>query len=220
MGEDFKRWSDWLIEGYYISYMRNGIRYYEHILQRDLGHWEYDWPEIIEAGSESGPVFPDDLEVTRGYNKDTNTNYIWQLIFGIKGQCYIYIELPTNTHRHGIPKIPKPSSSMRRVSHFTEWMSPFLEPSFLTEHFMMRPETQRIGIDAFNPCAIDLPGVILNFFLAKLVTERIGTVNRGELIPTDERWRDCLDKLYRRVIPQRPITILPVYAPEVATAGE
>lgn len=133
---------------------------------------------------------------------------------------YIYIELPTDQHRHGIPKVPKPSAAKRTVSHFEEWMSSFLEPSFLTEHFMMRTETFKIGLDAYNPNTIDMPGVKLNFLIAKLETERIGTVENGVPTPTKDIWNETLDKLHRRVIPHRPITILPVFAPAAASAGQ
>ena len=217
---DWKQWSDWLREGYYISYLREGIRYYEHIIARDLGHWVYDWPETIEAEASSGPYVPELLEITKGYQKENNTNRIWQLIFGIKGQVYIYIELPTDIHRHGIPKVPKPRRNMRHVAHFEEWMTPFIEPSFLTEHFMIRPETFRIGFDAYNPNEIDITDLQLNIFLAKLVTERIGTQHNATLTPTSERWRECLERLYKRLIPHRPITILPVRAPAEAPAGQ
>ncbi len=219
----WKEWSEgWLKEGYYLSYLREGVRYFEYITQRDFGHWEYDWPgEGISPEGTSGPHVPPQLEITKGYEARTNTNRLWQIIFGIKGQVFIYIELPTDIHRHGIPKVPKPSTTMRRVSHFTEWMSPFMEPSFITEHFMMRPETFQIAFDAYNPDKkIVQRDVTLNIFLNKMVTERIGTVQNGILSPHSDRWRELLDKLHRRVIPHRPITLLPVRAPAEAPAGE
>ena len=222
MLEDFRNWSDgWLKEGHFISYLREGVHYYEHILQRDLAHWVYDWPDDpLVAGEESGPHVPAQLEITKGYDARTNSNHIWQLIFGIKGQAYIYVELPTDLHRHGIPKVPKPSTTQRTVSHFEEWMSGFMEPTFITEHFMMRPETLQIAFSAYNPQDINLTDVKLNIFIAKMVTERLGTVQNGRLQPKAERWRETLDKLYRRVIPHRPITLLPVRMPAEAPAGE
>lgn len=216
---DWKDWSDgWLKEGYYISYLRDGVHYYEHVIQRDFAHWEYPWHETIAAGAESGPIVPSEFEITQGYDPRTNTNHVWQFIFGLKGQVYLYVELPTDLHRHGIPKAPKPSSIKREVSHFEEWMSPFKEPSFITEHFLMRPECIQIALSAYNPQSISQTPV-LNFFIAKMVTERIGTVDAGVLNPVNERWRETLDKLYRRAIPHRPITLLPVRMPAEAPAG-
>ena len=216
---DWKDWSSWLREGHFVSYVREGVRYYEHVIARDLAHYVYEWPETIAAGEQSGPYVPEKLEVTKGYDKATNTNRIWQLVFGIKGQVYIYVELPTDIHRHGIPKAPKPSRELREVSHFEEWMSPFQEPSFITEHIMMRPDTDRIAFSAYNPTDIDIKPY-LNIFIAKLVTERIGTEQGGVLTPTQPRFREVLEKLYKRVIPHRPLTLMPVRAPAEAPAGE
>jgi len=216
----YAEWSDWLREGYFVSYLMEGTRYYEHIVQRDLGHWEYDWPETIAAETDSGPFVPATLEITSGYDATTHTNRIWQMIFGIKGQSLIYVELPTDIHRHGIPKDPKPSTANRFTSHFEEYMSPFYTPSFLTEHFLIRPWTQQIAFDAYNPDAIDDTDMRLNIFLAKLATERIGTIQMGIQTPTAPRWTETLDKLYRRVIPHRPLTIMPVRAPAEAPVGQ
>lgn len=219
--EDFRNWSDgWLRDGHFISYVRDGVHYFEHIAQRDLAHWVYPWHETITALHDSGPVVPPEFEITKGYDATTNTNHIWQVIFGIKGEVYIYIELPTDLHRHGIPKVPKPSSVKRDVSHFEEWMSAFNEPTFITEHFMMRPETPQVALSAYNPNNIDMTDVKLNFFLSKMVTERIGTVENGRQVPKADRWAETLDKLYRRLIPHRPITLLPVRMPAEAPAGE
>ena len=216
----YLEWSDWLREGYFISYLVEGVRYYEHIVQRDLGHWEYEWPETISATSDSGPFVPADLEITRGFDAATNTNRIWQMIFGLKGQSLIYVELPTDLHRHGIPKVPKPGSAMWYTSHFEEYMSPFLAPTFITEHFMIRPWNQQIAFSAYNPDDTDDTDLRLNIFLAKLGTERIGTIQMGVQSPSADRWRETLDKLYRRVIPHRPLTILPVRAPAEAPVGQ
>ena len=210
-------WSSWLKEGYFITYKDEDVRYYEHIIRRDLAHWEYTWEESIATVTESGPFVPSLLEITQGYTPKNRLNRIWQMIFGIKTQTYIYIELPTDLHRHGIPKDPKPSSTNRKTSHFTEWMSPFMEPTFVTEHFLQKDMgINQIAFDAYNPTDITLTPE-LNIFLNKLVTERIGTESiqdgRLQLEPTEGRFSEVLDKLYRRVIPVRPLTMLPVRAP-------
>jgi hypothetical protein len=157
---------------------------------------------------------------TRGWDKNTGLNRLWQFIFGIKGQVYIYVELPTDTHRHGIPKAMKPSSSFRTVSHFQEYMSPWHEPSFITEHFLMRPIAQQITLEAYNPNAIEITDCRLNFIINKIVTRRIGYVKNGKLTPVAEVYRDLLDKLAKHQKPCRPISIEPVRAPGEAPAGE
>jgi len=209
---DWKEWSNWLKEGYFISYVRNGTRYYEHITARDLAHYVYEWHETISAETTSGPLVPEDLVMTKGYDSGTNQNRVWQMIFGIKTQVYIYIELPTDIHRHGLPKVPKPRPGFREVSHFEEWMSDFHEPTFLTEHFMMKPGYDRINFSAYNPNSISIKPY-LNVFIARMITERIGTEQNSVLRPTSERWKETLEKLYKRLIPHRPITLMPVRAP-------
>ena len=191
---------------------------------KDLAHYEYDWPETIPAGEQKGPHLPKYLEVTRAFDEQTGLNRLWQIIFGIKGQAYIYIELPADLKRHGLPKVTWPTADLREIAHFTEAMSSFDEPTFLTEHFMMRPPTARIDFTAYNPNSIDLTDVELNFFIAKMITERIGTESYGpaglELKPTKAKFEKLLNDLYQRIKPCRPITLEPVRAPAEAPAGE
>lgn len=190
--------------------------FYEHVVARDFAHYEWDWPNTIDAGGTDGPIIPDLLEITKSYDEATNENRVWQLIFGIKGQVMLYLELPADVHRHGLPKIPKPRTENRRVSHFEEWMSPYLEPHFITEHFLMRPDLDRINFDVYNPNDQDNTNLRLRFFVNKLVTERVGTVEGYVKKPTADRWTETLDRLYRRLIPVRPITLYPVTAPAEA----
>jgi hypothetical protein len=177
-----------------------------------LAHYEYEWHETITAGNTSGPKVPDYLIPTVGYDEPTNENQIWQVIFGIKGQVYIYIELPTDLHRHGLPKVPKPTADLRQISHFEEWMSPYQEPSFVTEHFMLKPGLDRIAFSAYNPQTIDIKPW-LNIFVNKMITERLGTEFEGVLTPTDVSYKEILEKLAKRLVPHRPITLMPVRAP-------
>lgn len=217
ISDALKNWSDgWIKEGYFVSYLVEGVTYFERVVMRDFAHWEYPWFETIASGVESGPQVPELLEITKGYDENTKTNQIWQLIFGMHGQVLLYIELPTDTHRHGIPKQPKPSSVNRRTSHYEEWMSPYFEPSFLTEHFLMRPDVDRINLSAYNYHVQPEPDFRLNFFINKMKTERVGTCTNGTKIATNPRWEDTLDKLYRGQIPCRPISLYPVTAPAEA----
>jgi len=220
---NWKEWSEgWLKEGHYLSYKLEGITYYERVLMRDLARYVYELPTVDADGISEGNI-PDDLEITKGYNERTHLNHIWQIIFGIKGEVYIYVQLPTDIKRHGTAKKPWYSREHYEVAHFEEWMSPFHEPVFITEHFLKRPETYRISFDVYNPTRISITPK-LNFIIAKLVTERVGTEAYTEvgleLTPTQPRWGEVLKKLYQRTIPCRPITILPVRMPATAPAGE
>jgi len=212
---DEREWSRWILEGQYIKYRVQDTVYYAEVAARDFAHWEYTWEETILPGSMSGPVRLEDLEVTK-------KNHLWQVIFGIKGQVYIYIELPTDIHRHGIPKVPKPSTTNPYTSHFTEEMSPYSEPSFITEHFMMRPVNTFIAISAYNPTSnLTWQMPKLNFYVNKMILNPIGSGPVDQQpTPAQPHLADLLDKLYRRVVPCKPITLEPVRAPAEAPAGE
>lgn len=231
MAGDWRDWSSpespWLKEGYYVSYRMGAVTFYEYIFGRDFAHYVQELG-TIDADDDWGPEVDENLVPTVGYDNENNVNQIWQTIFGIDGQVYIYIELPTDRHRHGLPKVPKPRRELRTVSHFEEYLSPFYEPSFLTEHIMMKPGFDRINLSAYNPQSIDM-APSLNWIIAKLVTERVGSEEYGVLrtpvIPNDEtktdkirqKWEDTLDKLYKHQIPCRPLTLQPVWAPETET---
>lgn len=214
----WQEWSiGWLKEGHFIQYDMKGTTYYERVLHREMMHYEWEWEDtngvhVVSANHDAGPVTPDPLEVTRDYDENSKLNYLWQMIFGIKSQVYIYVELPGNIHRHGIPKVPKPGPSWWKVSHFEEYMSPYFEPTFITEHFMMKAGSLNlITFSAYNNEDVDLYPW-LNFFISAIETERIGTEIKGTLTPTSARWRDTLTKLYQGAIPCRPITLYGVYA--------
>lgn len=210
-------WSNgWIKEGHYISYFAEGTEYYEQVKARDFAHYVYDWHEVIAAGVESGPTVPQLLELTKSYDVSTRRNQIWQVIFGIKGQGYVYVELPTDLHRHGIPKAAKPNPNLRTVSHYEEWMSTFIEPTFLTEHFMIRPTLDRINFSVYNPNAQALLDFKLRFMINKMETLRLGQVQNNIVTPTEETWRDIMDKLHKQLIPCRPLSLYPVRAPAEA----
>ena len=108
-------WSQgWIKTGFFISYYMEGVKYYEYVVARDFAHYVYTWHESVAPGEESGPTVISNLLITRGYDSKTNLNRIWQVIFGIRGEVYVYVELPTDIHRHGLPKIPKPTTEMKQ----------------------------------------------------------------------------------------------------------
>ena len=223
--DPIKSWDAWLREGQFVSYVRDGVRYYEQVLFRDLARYVYHWPETINSVTTSGPFVPSDLEITRGYDKSTGLNRIWQMIFGIRGQAYIYVQLPTDINRHGIPKVVRPSVTHRDVAHFEEWMSPFREPSFITTHYLMRPDTLEIAFEAYNPESSAIRDLELNILMANVVTERIGTeyvddTGGAKVLADKPKFEEIINKLYRRVVPYRPLTIMPVRAPAESPTGE
>ncbi len=201
-----EEWSPgFLVEGYFISYADGALRRYEFISHRELAHYEYTWPEIIAAAAFTGPFTIADLEST-----ETRTQ-IWQLIFGISHDVYIYTHIPTDKDRHGVAKIARQTSTMRTVGHFEEWMSPWDQPDWCTEHFLLRPITDRIAVSSYNFQDISLKPK-LNVFLNKCQLRHIGYEKEGKLFPDKAYYKETLEKLYRKQIIHRPITLKGVEA--------
>jgi len=78
-----------------------------------------------------------------------------------------------------------------------EEISPYEEPSFLTEFFLQKGGAYEYPhLYAYNPTNRTLKPTLM-FRINKLVVEEI----------TRERYPELYDKLERRVIPYRPITL-------------
>lgn len=239
-------WADWIAEGHFISVLSTvdaGARKYFFVKSREFSHYEYEWAQTIGALSFDGPRTINNLENTA--KADTQ---IWQLIFGIDKQVYVYVHVPVDVDRHGVAKVPRQTAAFRTVGHYDGWMSPWMQPSWVTEHFLIRPDTPFIAVSCYNPQAITLTPR-LNFFINKLDLEKLGEEKEGLLIASDfpqlqynprsgaiasretgevskvteeqlkkqSRWMETLELLYRRRIPHRPVTLMPVRAPATAT---
>jgi len=206
----FEEWAGWLKEGLFYSYRERQERHYFNVLFRDWAHFEYTWEEDVAAGGFSGPVTINDLETTK-------ENQIWQVIFGLNKDVNMYVHLPTDIDRHGVAKRPKQTATFRNVGHYGIQDSWWYRPSFVTEHFLLKPEVPFIAFSAFNPRNIafleDFSPIMLNIYIAKCEMERIGTVTSGEQAPAHARFTETLDKLYRRVLRHRPLTLVPLRAP-------
>lgn len=188
------------------------------VKRRDIAHIEYEWEESIATVTESGPVTISDLEVTTPWTQ------MHQIIFGVMPQCYVYVQLPTDIERHGLPKRPKHTSAYWTVSHFGMHDSPFDNPSWNTEHFMQRPIDPYIALTIYNKLEISITPQ-LNFFINKMELEHIGDEQADGTLEVAKdasgrpimKWQETLEKLSKRMIPHRPITLLPVRAPATTT---
>jgi len=201
------RWSPgWLSEGHFISYKDERKTRYAVVTRWEFAHIEYTWPELILPTYSSGPYTIEDLEVT------AERTQLYQFIFGILGDVYIYVHLPVEVDRHGLAKRPKATATLREVGHYTQDMSPYERPSWITEHFLIRPIATFVAFSAYNNKTVtQMPK--LNFYVNKCELEYIGYEEDGNLYPSKTIYRETLDKLYRKVIPHRPITIRAVRAP-------
>ena len=206
-------WAGWLKEGHFISFEDrvNGVTRYAFVKRREFSDYVYPWPESIAPGTTSGPHTVEYLEPT------VNLKQLFQVIFGIKGEVYLYVNLPVEIARHGLPKIPKHTAAVRRIGYYTQHLSPYDQPDWVTEHFLLRPLTTFIALTAYNPTAITVTPEV-RFLVNKLELELLGYERDGELHPEKPRYEEVLEKLYRRVIPLRPVTLMPVRAPAEAQA--
>ncbi|MHC1602489.1 MAG: hypothetical protein ACXQS4_04600 [Methermicoccaceae archaeon] len=203
------KWSPgWLVEGHYISYYDpdRAVEQYAFIDRREFAHYEYEWSSAVAAGSESDATVISDLESTKSRTQ------LFQVLFGIDGEVYVYVSAPEDTIRHGLPKAVQATSSHREVGHFTQWMSPYEQPDWCTEHFLLRPPIMNLTFRVYNPTDIDITPT-LNIYINKCELEPLGYVDEGRIYPAKDRYAEIMDKLYRKVVPMRPVSLFPVRAP-------
>jgi len=214
-------WGNWLRTGQFLSFLYDrGQRKYYMVKRQDLAHYEYTWPESISPLTESGPTLCANLEVTVPWT------HLHQFIWGIRPQCYVYAQLPTDIERHGLPKQAKHTPNLRTIAHFGMHDSPFDNPSWNTEHFMHRPIDPDIMFTVYNKTPINITPVF-NFWVNKLEIGHVGDEDADGTLHVAQtsddppkpitRYNDVLEKLSKRVIPCRPITLLPVRAPATTT---
>ena len=201
-------WSEWLMPGHFYSYVQEQVTNYFMVANREWAHIEYTWPERVDSGTMSGPFTVANMELTK-------TGQIWQVIFGVEPQCRLYIKVPVEIARHGTAKQPVWSVAFSTVGHYESWSTPWDQPSWISEVFMIRPITNFLAFEVFNKEDITIQPDI-NFFLAKCVMQPIGTVYNGRLTPAANRFTETLKRLYQRTIPHRPLTLMPVRAPAEA----
>jgi len=211
----------WLMEGQFISFLddQQRSRYY-FIRHRDWAHYEYYWPEDVATLTESGPHTLSNMEPTK-YTEAHGPEQIYQFIFGFKPDVYLYILLPEDVYRHGLPKLVTGTATHRRVGHYRMQDSPYELPSWATEHFLVPRLQPWVAMKVFNPLSITLHHTInapqLNIYINKMVIEHLGDELEGVLSPNGDRYAEILDKLHRRVVPHRPLTLKPVRAPATTT---
>jgi len=205
----WSQWSSgWIKEGHFISFLNELERRYYYVRRRDFARYIYRGSSL-SSGGDSGPIEISDLEITEIKDKR-----VWQLIFGFKPNIYVYVYLPSDVFRHGVPKRQPATPTFRLVGHYEQWMSPFDSPSFITEHFLARNITTTIWFRFYNPEDITVTPM-LNFFINKLDVEFIGSedLSTGTLTPSNTKWTETLEKLAKRTIPCRPITLRTVSGP-------
>lgn len=179
----------WLEEGYFIrlSTPEFETKEFYYIDQAEKARYKFKWPASVASNTEDGPQNVEDL-------KPLATNRLYQGIFGIKSACYIYLNLPLNTRLWGTDKKPIATSSLREIGYRDHDESPFDQPTFVTEFFLMKNGSfDYPALLAFNPTERALTPE-LNIIMNKMIIERV----------TDQ---ETLAKLQKKLIPYRPITL-------------
>lgn len=123
-----------LKEGYYLRLEdpgQPGRRDYVVVTRREPAYFEYDGPTDVAVNSEDGPNTVENI-------RPLALNTIQQCWFGVRGACYVYLSLPTNSRLMGTGPSPSATSSNREVGWWTEDSSPYWNPNPATEFFLMK----------------------------------------------------------------------------------
>lgn len=214
----------WIWDGDRISFVdptaEPPMRRYYHVRRRDFAHveWEFGWPTVAE---EDRPIAPGEVAGPYGFQHIKPTTWsearkqgqIFQWIAGVKPDVKWYIQLPSDTKRHGTPKLPWPKKNYPEVAHFTMQMSPFDRPTFFTEHILVPKLCDLFGIEVYNPLPITVTPYF-NFYINKLDVEHIGDITyteEGILKQAARRYyQELLDNLHKGLAKCRPLTLFSV----------
>jgi len=184
---------DFLKEGYFIKMAKveDAVEQFYFISRASPQKYVYRWQSTsgadapIDPGIEDGQYNITDL-------KTNNMNYLLEVVFGIKGPAYIYLNLPLETRRFGTDQVPISSSSKRRVGYLTQEDSPWEDPSSVTVHYLMKGGSfEYPALTAYNPHNKAIVPEI-KFLIMACLLEQVSEP-------------DVLDKLSRKLIPYRPI---------------
>lgn len=140
---------DFLIEGdrfsiFNVNKPSEGEKFY-FVKVSKQSKYVHKWSQDVSANNENGPQNIDKLKPDR---KDV----YYQIIFGIRPNAYIYINIPPDTRLGGIAQEAVARTGFRETGAITQEMSPIRRPTFVTEMFLQRDS----GFDfpalyAYNP---------------------------------------------------------------------
>lgn len=175
--------SRWLLEGHFLQLEDT----FYFVRQKERARYVYKWEETISSDSESGPYNIEDL-------KPLATDRLFQGIFGVRSSCLIYLNTPTDKRLWGTDKKPLATSSLREVGFVDKDISPFESPDFETEFWLQKGANFEFpAMYAYNPTNTNLRPQ-LRF-----------EINMMRIEPVTEP--ETLDKLSKKLIPYRPITM-------------
>ena len=183
--------NSWIKEGHRISVKEvDEPEKFFFVKQNRISQIEITFSKDVASDTEVGPDLIKDLKPGR-------TDQLFQCIFGINVGVYAYMNLPVRERLHGLDEVPIASSTNREVGHFTEEMSPFENPTQMTEFFLRKGGGfEYPAISVYNPTNKSLRPKF-KYVVNRMVLEQI----------TDP---DTVDKMKRRQLTYRPITLGPL----------
>lgn len=176
-------------EGYYLKVedpAQPGKRDFVMVTRREPAYFNYAWPNDVAVGSEDGPNTVENI-------RPLALNTIQQCWFGIRGGCYVYLHIPTNSRLMGTGPVPQALSSNREVGWWTEDNTPYWTPNLATEFFLMKGGNYEFpALTAFNK----------TFRIRRCAVRFV--INKLQVAPVQSP--DVLTALRASRIPARPIT--------------
>lgn len=179
----------WFVEGDYLSF---DSAYYM-IIAAERSRYTYKWDATITAESLSSSNDITDL-------KPQSNERLFQVAFGINEGVSAYLKIPADKARFGLDQNPEQSSANREIGDVDFNMSPFEDPSLEDTEFF----TQKQG-------TIEYPRMWLYNKTPRILTPELRfIVNHlilARLDPSNRKHKDLIDKLNRRILPSRPLTL-------------
>lgn len=105
----------------------------------------FRWPKDVAINTEDGPQNITNLKPGRD-------DVFYQVIFGIRPDAWIYINIPVDTRLGGVAEEAIARTTLREIGAITQDMSPIKSPDFVTEMLLQRGTSYEYpALFAYNP---------------------------------------------------------------------
>ena len=176
----------WISEGHFLKIYDK----FYYVDAAEVGFYEYTWSKSIDANTLSDPEDIEDL-------KPISLDRLFQCAFGVEEGVLAYINIPADKARFGTEKKPSQDSNNRRIGWIDYNSSPYEDPSLERTEFF----TQKEG-------SFEYPRITIYNQLARRIKPHIFfMINRMKLIQIGEEEKELLQKLHKKLIPSRPLTL-------------
>lgn len=149
--------------------------------------YTFKWTKDIVINSEDGPQNIDKLKPGR-------TDVFYQVIFGIRPNAWIYINIPADTRLAGIAEESIARTGFREIGAITQDMSPFKSPDFVTEMILQKDTSYEFpALFGYNPT---------NKPIRPEIEFRVNKIEPVEI--TDQ---ETIDMMKKKRLTYRPLTL-------------